>query len=317
MSALRQLLGAIWAAVWLRGRLLGLKLRRLVGGEAEVGAGPDPHLIGADVLVDEVEREPLDLPAELLARLDIARAELVDSARDAVARGPIESRSARRRRTASIAVAALLGLGVAGAGASALVSGSTGVPAVDRLLGLYETGLEKPTASERPGPFGSDLQPAPSKASDPIEVTLADGSRVVASFFEARDGKICSAAADARGAEPGTLDCEIPAEVIGNLTRSGGYASALETKASQVLVKGYTGADVASLSGRGPNGSLDVHLGRPWTPSVPGAEPLRPFVAVGPLGSLPQGLTVAPALELDAYAFRAVTEDGRTVDFGP
>ncbi len=318
MNALRQLIAGLWAALWLRGRLLGLRLRRLFGGGVEAGAGPDFHQLGTDVLAEEDAHESIELPAELAAGLDLTRTELIEHARRAAPLSP-RPQGIRPRRIASLTVAALLGLGIVGAGASALVSGSTGVPAVDRLLGIYETGLNKPEASERPGPSGDDIQPSPSKASEPIEVALGDGSRVVTSFYSAKDGKICWAVADSEASSSGTLSCEVPAVVAAGL-RDGGYVPAIEVGPNNVIIRGYVGADVAALSGRGPEGSLDVSLGAPWTPGGSDLDPLMPFVAVGAQSAkdMPLGKSGLPDSGLlSSYAFDAVTGDGRRIRIMP
>jgi hypothetical protein len=318
VSALRQLLSALWAAVWLRGRLVGLRLRRVFGGGGKTGAGPDFQSLGADILADEANHQQIELPAELVARLDLTRTELVEHARRAA---PLSARSrgTRRRRIASLTVAGLLGLGVVGAGASALVSGSTGVPAVDRLLGIYETGLNKPEASVRPGPSGDDLQPSPSKASEPIEVALEDGSRVVTSFYKAKDGKICWAVADSEASSSGTLSCDVPAAVAAGI-RDGGYVPAIEVGPNNVLIRGYVGADVVALSGRGPEGSLDIRLGAPWAPDGSDLDPLRPFVAVAAHSAkgMPLGKSGLPDSGLlSSYVFDAATGDGHRIRIMP
>jgi hypothetical protein len=318
VRALRQLLGALWAAVWLRGRLVGLRLRRLFGRRPSADDRSDFHLAASETPVEGVDYELAEPPAELAARLDATRAELLDSARQASKRQARPTR-ARRGRSIAIAIAALLGLGVVGAGASALVAGSTGVPAVDRLLGIYEAGLNKPEASERPGSSGGDLQPSPSKASEPIEVALEDGSRVVTSFYSAKDGKICWAVADSEASSSGTLSCEVPAAVATGM-RDGGYVPAIEVGPSNVIIRGYVGADVVALSGRGPEGSLDVSLGAPWAPGGSDLEPLRPFVAVGAHSTkdMPLGKSGLPDSGLlSSYVFDAVTGDGRRIRIMP
>lgn len=317
MSALRQLLGAIWAAVWLRGRLVGLRLPRLFGGHRSPDAGFDFHLAAAEIPVEGVDYEPIELPAELMARLDVTRGELLGYARDLTQRA--RPRRRRRGRTAALSVAALIGLGALGAGASALVSGSTGVPAVDRLLGIYEQGLDKPGASDRPGPSGSDLQPSPSKASEPIETTFPDGSRSVTTFYVARDGQICWAVADLDGGRSGGLSCESPS-VVSSGMQDGGYVPGIGVGTSYVVVRGYVSGDVVSLSGRGPSGPLDVQLGELWTPrSTPAVGPLKPFVAVAHLDVQPKLDTPAeaPELHLRSYDFDAMTEDGHQILIKP
>jgi hypothetical protein len=314
VRALRQLVAGLWAALWLRGRLLGLRLRRVFGGA--IDDGPDFHRAGADAPVDGIDYGAAELPPELIARLDATRAELLDHASTALA-DTAPRRHVRRRRTASLVTAAFLAFGAVGAGASALVTGSTGVPAVDRMLGIYEEELSKPGASERTGPSGAVLQPSSSKASEPIEVVLSDGSRNVTAFYVAQDGRICWAVADGDPDGSGTTSCEMPAGVL-NGVRNGVYVPAIELDASDVILRGFVRSDVASVSGSGPDGFLEVRLGEPWTPEVPDAETLRPLVATssGPKAG-PSGSKDDPRFDLRRYTFEAITDDGRRISGVP
>jgi hypothetical protein len=301
--------------MWLRGRLLGLRLRRLFGGRPAIDHGPDFHLADSEVPVEGVDYEPIELPAELAARLDMTRAELLRYGRDASRR---RTHPARPRRTVAVAAAAVLGLGVVGAGASALVAGTTGVPAVDRLLGVYEQNLDKPGTSDRPGASGGDLQPRSFKAADPIETTSPDGTRSVTTFYVARDGRICWAVVDGDGSGSGTVSCERPRDVASGID-DGGYVPGLETDGRRAILRGYVGGDVTSLSGRGPDGPLDVQLGRSWKPSAPGLGTLKPFVAVGRVDprTSPGSSGMPGALMLRNYTFEAETDDGRRISIAP
>jgi hypothetical protein len=319
MSSLRQLMSALWAALWLHGRLLGLRLRRLFGRGPEADAGPDYQLLGADVLAAEADSDPIEIPAELAARLAVTRAELAEHAH-AVATPRSTPLGGRRRRAAVLTVAAVLGLGVVGAGASALVSGSTGVSAVDRLLGIYEQGLDKPGAVGRGGPSGSDLQPSASKAAEPIETVLPDGSKSVTTFYVAEDGNICSAMTALDESRAGTLSCGSPADVAKAIQDGGDVHGMWGLGASHIVLRGYVSGDVVSLGGRGPSGPLEVQLGEPWTPSsTPAGGSLRPFVAVASLDSQLELDGGEPPSELErrSYSFDAVTDDGRRLGFPP
>lgn len=315
MSALRQLLAGLWAAVWLRGRLVAVRLRRLFSGGVPADDGPDFHRAGADAPVESLDQGTTELSPELIARLDVTRAELLDHARNALTDAAPSGRV--RRRTASLVAAALLAFGAVGAGASALVTGSTGVPTVDRMLGIYEEGLSKPGASERTGPSGADVQPSSSKASEPIEIVLSDGSRNVTAFYVAEDGRICWAVVDGDPDGSGTTSCEMPVGVM-NGARDGVYVPAIELGASDVILRGFVRGDVASVTGSGPDGPLDVRLGEPWTPDVPDTETLRPLVATssGPRTG-PSGSEDDPRFDLRRYTFEAVTDDGRRIPIAP
>jgi hypothetical protein len=316
MSSPRQLLSALWAALWLHGRLLGLRLRRLFGRRPEVHEGHDFHFLGADVAATEADRNSVEIPAELAARLDATRAELLGHARDAAERRarPMRPRGAR---SIAVAAAAVLGLGVVGVGATALVAGSTGVPAVDRLLGVYDENLDRSGTSDHPGAAG-DLQPSASKAADPIEVTAPDGSASVTTFYIARDGRICWAVADQDGRGAGTVSCEQPRNVANGIAE-GGYVPGIEVDDTHVTLRGYVGEDVLSLTGRGPAGPLDVRLGSPWKPAASELGTLRPFVAVGRLDpeTLSDPAGMQDALTLRNYLFDAETGDGRRFSIEP
>jgi hypothetical protein len=317
MRALRQLIAGLWAALWLRGRLVGLRLRRLFGGgQVATDDGPDFHRAGADAPAESLDQGAAELPPDLIARLEAMRAELLGHARNALT-DTAPSRRVRRRRTASLVTAALLAFGVVGAGASALVAGTTGVASVDRLLGLYEEGLGKPEASGRTSPSGADVQPSTSKASEPIEVVLSDGSRNVTTFYVAEDGRICWAVADGDPDGSGTTSCEMPAAVFDGV-RDGVYVPAIELGTSDVILRGFVRGDVASVSGSGPDGPLDVRLGEPWTPEAPDTQTLRPLVATssGPRTG-PSGSKDDPRFDLRRYAFEAVTDDGRRLPVAP
>jgi hypothetical protein len=317
VRALRQLIAGLWAAVWLRGRLLGLRLRRLLGNHQSADSGPD-NPVSSSAPMEGVDYEPADLPTELVVRLEFTRVELLDAARE-VSRRTTRPTLSRRGPSIAVAIAALLGLGVMGAGASALVAGSTGVPAVDRLLGIYGQELSKPEAADRLGPSASGIQPSASKASEPIEVELTDGSRVSTSFYVARDGELCVAVVETGGGgngDTGMVGCEAPEGVARRLAQEGGYVPGIRALDHDVVLSGYVRDDVVDLSGRGPSGNLRTYLGQPWRPELPGMSSLKPFVAVGSRSgradSDPRGV-----LDLEGYSFEAVTSDGRRMSIVP
>ena len=76
------------------------------------------------------------------------------------------------------------------------------------------------------------------------------------------------------------------------------------------MVRGFVNAQIESLSGLGPHGSLEISLGNAWTPDVPGVGPIRPYVAMGPLSS---GGPVDPR----DYVFRARSSEGGYSEFVP
>jgi hypothetical protein len=285
MSALRQLISFLEAALWLRWRLAAVKARRLFGGRAAIASGGSSYrLAPSQVPVEGVDYDVDELPPELLARLTDTRIELLDHSRSAAARRARRRRT-RRRRTVSLVTAALVALTVLGAGAMALVTGSTGVPAVDRWLGIYDAALEKPRKPDRFGPGGRDVRPQPSGAGPSIEVPVGEGSRrVLIASYLSRSGDICSTVTDVdRDDERGNVSCLTSAFLSARLQREDGLVSGGVSTTEARLLVGFVTASVDRISARGPTKSLDVHVGSSWEPDVVGVGSLRPFVVVEPL----------------------------------
>jgi len=307
MSALRQLVAALWATVWVRSRLLAVWARGVLGDRRKAVAGSGYYLAAGEIPVAGVDYELVDLPPELEARLDVARGELVEHARTATRRR-VRRRRVRRRRTASLAMAALLTLAVLGAGASALVTGSTGVPAVDRLLGIFEKNAGPPSPAD-PGSPGSRYRLDPSVASTSIEFSVGGVPMVDASYL-AQDGSVCSILTDADRGRSGDLACLLPAEIAELLEQTGGTLFNVTETSSGIVARGYASSDVQRLEGSGPTGRLEVHLGDTWAPGVPGIDSIRPFVAVEP------GVTGRLVGSRD-YRLWGFSEDGGRVQIWP
>ena len=310
MRAPRQFLAWLWAAVWLRWRIVGVKTRRLLGRRPVAAAGMGYHLAAADIPVEGVDYDPTELPAGLAARLEETRGELLDLARSTAARRT-RRRRARRRRTFSLATAALVTLAILGAGATALVTGSTGVPAVDRYLGLYEAGLERPQERTRLGPGRPDVRPAPSGAGPSIDVPFADGSRrIVVASYVARGSDICSVVTEAdRAADSGDVGCVAPVFLNARVQRDGGIVSGLVSDRDAVLLLGFVEASAERLTARGPNGPLRVRLGDLWAPDLAGLRALRPFVALAADGS--------PAWDRSDFVVRVRADNGKVTEIEP
>jgi len=302
MSALRQLIATLWAAIWVRWRLLAVRARHLFDGRQSAVAGSGYYLAAAEIPVEGVDYELIDLPPELAARLDAARGELVEHARSAATRR-VRRRRVRRRRTASLAMAALLTLAVLGAGATALVTGSTGVPAVDRLLGIYESELSKPGAAKRPGPTGRGVQPDPSIDGTSVEVQTSGKDRIASASYVAKDGRICTAITSTDASLAGGLTCVSPLRLAEPLARQGGILLSVRNPSVGVVLVGFVRANVGRVEGSGPRGGLDVQVGDVWTPGFEGLGSMRPFVGLA---------EPDPSRILDPhdYRMRAVTDDG-------
>jgi hypothetical protein len=215
-------------------------------------------------------------------------------------------------------MATLLPLAAFGAGAAALVTGSTGVPEVDRLLGIVDRGLDEPGAPDDPG---RGRLPSPGPAAVPVAAPLGQsGRRVVSTAYVAEDGKVCWAATRADGERDeglGVVSCFEAASLDARLMQSGGMWVVNVDEA--VVVHGLLRGDVVSLRGQGPNGPLAIYLGKAWRPDLSEARAMRPFLAIGD-ASFGEG-TQADALDRltdrNAYVLKGQLVDGSTIAITP
>lgn len=298
MSALRTMLAALWAAVWVRWKLLAVRVRRRFGGADPGAAGSGYYLSASEIPVEGIDYDLAELPPELVAGLEESRRELVDRARAGVA-GPERRPRARRRRTVAVAVASLLALGVAGAGASALVNGTTGVPAVDRLLGIYE--------QNRPG---GGLQPDPAAGSASVEISTRDGQRFVSTSYVAEDGRVCTAVTGVELGGPGGVNCVAASLLADSLERRAGLFVGVVGNGDEVLLVGFARADVVEAETRGGPGNATTKLGPAWTSAPAELSSVKPFLAIADR---------RPDRDLDPsdYEIYAVTETGDRFRIAP
>jgi hypothetical protein len=310
MSALRQLISFLEAALWLRWRLAAVKARRLFGGRAAVaGGGPGYRLAPSQVPVAGVDYDVDELPPELVARLEESRSELLDHARrTAILRS--RRRRARRRRGLSLVTAGLTMLAVLGAGATALMTGSTGVPAVDRWLGIYEAASGRQDV-DRVRLKGGDIRPRISRAGPPIEIRPGKRSRrIVATSYVSRSGEICSTVTDAdRHGETGNISCVAPAVLNARIQRDGGALSGLVSVPDARVLVGFVTATADRVSAQGPSGPLELRLSDKWSPDISPVGSLRTFVAVEPRRP--------PIVNPRDYVVRIRTRAGRSVQIRP
>ena len=233
------------------------------------------------------------------------RAELVAAAARA------NRRRLRRRRIALFAALPVLLL-TASAGAAVVGGFTTGVPAVDRLL---ETEGQSNDATDPSG--------RPESASAVLELpNSADGSGAGEVAYVSRDGRICKAQADLRqrdGAPRGTSGggCYVPADLARTLSTHTAICCASSNGPDRRIYDGFAAGDVVALHFHMDDGAtFDAKLTPKWTPDVPGAEPLRIFVAVDE-----RDIDVGDdGVQLDdlerfhqRYRVEAELEDGRTV----
>jgi hypothetical protein len=301
-----------------RWRLAVVRARRVAaGGRPAAGVGASFQLEAAAVPVAGVDYDVGELSPELLGRLERTRAELLDSARAASAAGG-RRRRGRRRRTLSLTVAALVTLTVVGAGATALMTGSTGVPAVDRLLGIFEA--EREDARGRP-----KVDLSPSAPGPVIEMDLPGDGRVElveGSTYVGRGGQICSATTQfARGSgqrRQGTAYCEPPSVLAADLRAQPLKVATIQVSGAVVLT-GWVGDEVRKLSVIGPYGPVTARLSKPWLPPDSATGSVRSFLAIGSVGRTngSDAEDAHRALLLESYEFRVTFEDGRTLKVNP
>jgi hypothetical protein len=214
--------------------------------------------------------------------------------------GPHGSPAARRQRRglAVAAVASLLVLGLGSAAASALIFGTTGIPALDRIVNARHA-RESPRSSARSarqsappvGPLSQPFQPAPGETSGPLRWPAADlGDRRLEGFAYLNEpGNVCFVVAvrDRRRptqAVPANFGaCGPFARGIARQLATAPAALAVTRSAAPGFLAGYAAANVEDLTIATPNGQpLRVRLSDPWTPDAPGAVPMRIFIATAP-----------------------------------
>jgi hypothetical protein len=231
------------------------------------------------------------------------RADLAATARERAARP-----ARRGRRGLSVVLASVVGLVVVGGAANALVTGSTGVPAADRLLGIYERGLSDSGAN---GPSGSDLQPQSGSRSGSVSMMLADGARITSTVYVGRGGRICTAVTRDDGSDTaGGIECVSPDDLRRHLARDEGYIFSYYRSGTTAIAHGLVSDRVTGLTGR--EQPLAIELGEAWAASDADIDGVRLFIAAG---KATPNVLVRP----DDVALVATTEDGRetTIDDRP
>jgi hypothetical protein len=220
-------------------------------------------------------------------------------------------RRSRRRVLALVALPVLLLAGTAGA--VTVAQFSTGVPAVDELL------LDD-------GRSPSVLTPGPGGASEPLPLPAGPGGRDAAAVaFVNQAGQVCSAKGEFRrwdGAPRGTDGgggCRAPEQLARELDAKTAICCGLVASPEHRIYDGLADGDVVSLRFI-PAGqdSIEARLTRPWTPDVPGAEPLRLFVAVNErdidVGGDGVQIDEGHLLTGERYRVEATLRGGRTVE---
>jgi hypothetical protein len=321
MSALGQLFASLWAGMWLRWRVLEMRAQRLFAGVPSVDEGPDFHLAAAGAPVEGVDYEPIELPADLTVRLDAMRGELVDQARAATTRR-VPRRGVRRRRVASLVVAAFLTLAVLGAGATALMTGSTGIPAIDRMLGYNAATRDQGNDGGRASRPSREAV-TPRLGTDSLTLIAPyeiDGraQEVVGTSYRSEDGSLCLATTsdDLDAPTPqGSGTCLSLRTLRRQIRDRFVVVSSVQVNETTVL-GGYASSDVAHIEIEGPGGALTVKLSEPWRPDGSGGEALRSFLAVLPKGFGPgrnDPDVVDRAIDPSEYSIRSRLLDGVSI----
>jgi hypothetical protein len=258
MSALRHMLASLWAALWLGWRMVGVRVRGLLGRGATVATdGPSYYLPVAEIPAEGRDYDVHELPADLVARLEGVRGGLVDVAAGTTGRR-VGQRGVRRWRTVSIATASALAFAVLGAGATALVTGSTGVPEVDRLLGINQKALDHNDVLDSIGPTRQDLRPGSLGDSNTVEAAIREGWSTLSTAYVAKGGDVCVASIQEGGpggssaiaGTTGTLQCPKSRSLVEQLTRDQGVVVGFrQPRDGVVILNGFVNSDVEVVVG--------------------------------------------------------------------
>lgn len=201
------------------------------------------------------------------------------------------ARLRRRRRGLFATTATAATLAVTGA-AFAVTGTSTGIPALDRLIGeqaaddpwkgtdRLDTGAPPPKYDRRP--LGG-LSPT-------VEIPLPDGRHLAAAGYETRDGMICSATVDPaddsvkpRGGAGCTNIRILKRELRSRPARIGGGGGSPISPDRYGVHVGVARGDVVGvtvgISGKPP---VEAVVSGPWRPPSWNGAPLRVFFAVLP-----------------------------------
>jgi hypothetical protein len=182
----------------------------------------------------------------------------------------------RRSRRRTVGIAVLIALLLAATAATAgLTNFSTGVPAVDELVGI-DHGLRPP-----PGlPAMADRRPGPGPGTEPLLVRMGDGRYKTVAYLS-RDGAVCIASAQRhRGSVRGMSGGCLPVESVNRrVARWGAVWGAstigLDERTFDVLVSGA----VKSVRPLG-DGDWRVLMTKPWTPKAKNGRSLRLVVVI-------------------------------------
>jgi hypothetical protein len=231
----------------------------------------------------------------------------------------------RRRRTLGVAFASLFALALGSAGASAVIFGTTGIPAIDRVLNARQAHQRQQPGPPRSAGIGGrlpssvrpSLRPAPGTTSQSLPIPRAAGIEGVA--YVSTEGNVCfvTMARDPNRTEiPGNVaSCWPSVEHIASALDHTSAVVAGIRAAEPAFIVGYAAENVESLAITTPTGkALAVDLSEPWKPEAPGSAPMRIFIASRPalLHRAGRGAD-RESSDPRRYSIRARLDDGRTV----
>jgi len=223
-------------------------------------------------------------------------------------------RERRRQRTRRVAVlAATVVLVMSGAtGASALIRGTTGIPAIDSLLAIQERGEHPRSNGASSGDFRGE------KHTRKVILTLpgnqGNQKPLTASASLSESDRVCIALAHAYPDESrpaGNVSCLTPEYVAHELRERPLLIVSLDIDAKGAALTGFAREDVDTITGRGPTGEMRIRLAEPWHVANKGLAPVRALLAAPP--PAPGGVSVELGERLrnsNSYVFRVRLTSG-------
>lgn len=266
----------------------------------------DPYLDEDEIPEEGVDYDPLEITPEIRDRLSADREEMIVYIERMNARTR-RRRRVRRRRAAVLAAAVLMSAAAAGAAAEILLTGSTGVPAIDQVLSISEEARKPPLPPSTPGV---------DSASEPVSIPWKsqEGTSAVGVAYLSGRTDLCFSLAvpddisHVTGA--GAVQCQSLAAVASALADHRFFVMTINFRRT-VTITGVAAVNIATVEATGPMGEFETRLGPPWVPPVDGSQAVRPFVAFRYVGATDD----SPSVDLQdprGYSVMAKALDGKT-----
>jgi len=263
----------------------------------------------------------IEVTPYIAARLDAAKHELLLKANRM--KRERDRRMAERRRRMVIVGATTLSVLVSAGATSAVIGVTTGVPAIDEILGVHQA--QDPT---RGGSIaeGSSVDPEagsiyPGAPVVDVEIPSEDaaGKPLTGVGFTSLSRRLCYALpsppeSKIRG-HAGTLTCQPSGFVAAGLAKNHLVLLGV-TSGTHFILSGIAGEDVESIEMRGPDGPLRVNVSQAWDPGLPDLGQVRVFVGVviaDQAGLENDEAATNRSLDLRAYQLKAHLADGRVM----